>query len=70
MKLINVIVLVAFAGIVASAVQAAAQPNIVLIFIDDMGYGDIGPFGNTVNQNAQPGSHGARRTEAHSVLCL
>lgn len=25
-------------------------PNIVLIFVDDMGYGDIGPFGNTVNQ--------------------
>lgn len=28
----------------------AKNPNVVLIFIDDMGYGDIGPFGNTVNQ--------------------
>lgn len=27
----------------------AGKPNIVLIFIDDMGYGDIGPFGNKVN---------------------
>jgi len=29
--------------------SAAQQtpPNIVLLFIDDMGYGDIGPFGNT-----------------------
>ena len=25
-------------------------PNVVLIFIDDMGYGDIGPFGNKVNK--------------------
>jgi len=33
-----------------SIVLAADKPNIVLIFIDDMGYGDIGPFGNTVNQ--------------------
>jgi arylsulfatase A-like enzyme len=31
-------------------VQAERLPNIVLIFIDDMGYGDIGPFGNKVNQ--------------------
>ncbi len=29
------------------AADAVAPPNIVLIFIDDMGYGDIGPFGNT-----------------------
>lgn len=29
---------------------AAAPPNFVIIFIDDMGYGDIGPFGNTRNQ--------------------
>ncbi len=28
-------------------------PNIVFIFIDDMGYGDIGPFGSTVNKTPQ-----------------
>ena len=27
-----------------------AKPNIVFIFIDDMGYGDIGPFGSTLNK--------------------
>ncbi len=33
---------------VAMAADAPARsPNIVLIFIDDMGYGDIGPFGST-----------------------
>ena len=26
------------------------KPNIVLMFIDDMGYGDIGPFGSTRNK--------------------
>lgn len=35
----------------ADAIQAAdgnpAKPNIVIVFIDDMGYGDIGPFGAT-----------------------
>lgn len=31
----------------SAADTATAKPNVVLIFIDDMGYGDIGPFGNT-----------------------
>jgi arylsulfatase A len=30
-----------------AAAAEPAKPNIVLIFIDDLGYGDIGPFGNT-----------------------
>ncbi|MGB0578262.1 MAG: sulfatase family protein [Limisphaerales bacterium] len=30
--------------------QSERLPSIVLIFIDDMGYGDIGPFGNKVNR--------------------
>jgi arylsulfatase A-like enzyme len=29
-----------------SFAQATRKPNVVIIFIDDMGYGDIGPFGS------------------------
>lgn len=32
------------------AAAAERPPNVVLIFIDDMGYGDIGPFGSTKNR--------------------
>jgi arylsulfatase A-like enzyme len=32
---------------VLSAAVSARPPNVVVIFIDDMGYGDIGPFGAT-----------------------
>lgn len=32
---------------VAQANDEAAPPNVVIIFIDDMGYADIGPFGAT-----------------------
>lgn len=42
------LLLAAFLGSFAHAATAAttaAKPNIVLLFIDDMGYGDIGPFG-------------------------
>jgi arylsulfatase A len=42
----NVLMLCAVLGMVGE-VQAATRPNVVLIFIDDMGYGDIGPFGST-----------------------
>lgn len=34
----------------AIASGSSPKPNIVLIFMDDMGYGDIGPFGSTKNR--------------------
>ena len=42
------VLLVACGG--APEQTAVAKPNFVLIFIDDMGYGDIGPFGSTLNR--------------------
>jgi arylsulfatase A len=38
------------AGCATRAAEQARPPNIVLILIDDMGYGDIGPFGSTKNR--------------------
>ena len=33
-----------------AALPAAERPNFVLIFVDDLGYADIGPFGSTVHR--------------------
>lgn len=39
------------AGVVSAAAPVPpARPNIVMIFMDDLGYGDIGPFGSTKNR--------------------
>ena len=39
---------IALLSLVVSSTEAAERPpNVVVIFIDDMGYGDIGPFGAT-----------------------
>ena len=43
--------LAAFA--IALALPAMAKPNFIVIFIDDMGYGDIGPFGSKLNRTPQ-----------------
>jgi arylsulfatase A len=34
----------------AAPAQATGRPNLVVIFIDDLGYGDIGPFGSKLNR--------------------
>jgi arylsulfatase A len=38
------------AGLVPARAADKAQPNFVVILIDDMGYGDIGPFGSKLNR--------------------
>jgi arylsulfatase A len=43
MKLLISLIVSALCG----TAPAAEKPNVVIIFIDDMGYGDIGPFGAT-----------------------
>ena len=42
--------LLTFFALSALSIQGADKPNFVLIFIDDMGYGDIGPFGSKINR--------------------
>ena len=48
-------------GAYMSALKAADQPNIIIVFNDDMGYGDLGCFGATkiktprIDQLAQEG---------------
>ncbi|GBL43459.1 arylsulfatase A [Verrucomicrobiota bacterium] len=34
------------ASLTALAAEPARPPNVVILFVDDMGYADIGPFGN------------------------
>ena len=40
----------AVSGLTLQAIAATTKPNIILILADDMGYGDIGPFGSTKNR--------------------
>ena len=35
---------------IAGTVHAADKPNLIFINIDDLGYGDIGPFGSKLNR--------------------
>src|SRR4051812_46572377 len=39
-----------FALLVATAASAAEKPNFIIINIDDLGYGDIAPYGSKLNK--------------------
>ncbi|MCP3696655.1 MAG: sulfatase [Planctomycetaceae bacterium] len=43
-------VLATFIVLASALLSHAATPNFVVIFIDDMGYGDIEPFGSKINR--------------------
>ena len=57
----------------ASADASIEKPNIVIIFIDDMGYADIGPFGATAYATPnldQMAAEGRKFTDFHSATAV
>ena len=51
---LQVLLLLVYATSVSAAEPSPKPtPNFVVIFIDDMGYGDIGPFGSKLNRTPQ-----------------
>ncbi len=57
----------------ASTTLAESKPNVVLIFADDLGYGDLGCYGATKVQTPnidRLATEGRRFTDAHSVSAV
>src|SRR5436190_17430966 len=63
---------IAFSGVafVVEVGKAAERPNVVIIYADDLGYGDLGCFGNTKFKTPnldRMAAEGARLTNFYSV---
>lgn len=64
---------VASAGTNATNLAAERTPNVVLIFVDDLGYGDLGCYGATKVQTPnidRLAKEGRRFTDAHSASAV
>ena len=51
MKLILTLFLISLSGI--GMAQERDQPNLIVIFCDDLGYGDLGCYGSKKKSNSQ-----------------
>ena len=59
--------------LLAAVVHAAEKPNFIIIFCDDLGYADIGPFGSENHRTPnidQMASEGMRLTSFYSTCCV
>ena len=65
------LLLVFFLGL--QGVKASSPPNIILVFMDDLGYADIGPFGATRQKTPhldQMAAEGMRLTDFYSTCSV
>ena len=46
----NMIATLVLSLALTTALSAADKPNLILIFVDDLGYSDIGPFGSELHR--------------------
>ena len=46
LTLLTALLFAPLAALLAATAEPANKPNVIIIFTDDMGYGDIGPFGD------------------------
>ncbi|TWU47024.1 sulfatase family protein [Rubripirellula reticaptiva] len=60
-------------GLLSSTLYSAEKPNVVIIFADDLGYGDLGCYGATKLKTPnidQLAADGRRFTDAHSASAV
>lgn len=69
----NSLAILSFCGSIPSAIAAEKRPNVVFIFADDLGYGDLGCYGATKLKTPnidKLAAEGRKFTDAHSASAV
>ena len=70
MRILTLLVMLSAAALVGAPSRAEQRPNIVIIYTDDLGYGDVSSYGATALKTPnidRLASRGLRFTDAHAA---